>query len=266
MLVKEIEIPYKGSQEIRIYCIGDEHGGTIHHTDTELLKTIDKVKSDKNAYWIGMGDKAEFITPSDKRCDGGGVADWVHPDNIGVDQSNWYCDLMSPIKSRCIGLLEGNHEVSIKHMAHIDVQKNICEGLNVDNLSYSAFVKFKFVRPGSNSYISKTGFFTHGSGCAITAGAKLQRLQRLMDSFDVDIVAQGHVHDLVSYSKPYLTLINGHVKQKVRVGAMTGCYFRTYTQGDSSSYGEQKNYPPVMIGSPLFIVNPMTGELKVESR
>lgn len=266
MKVKEFTIKHGHGSEIRIYAIGDEHGGTKHHIDHELARTIKKVKDDPNAYFIGMGDKCEFITPSDKRWDGGSISDWVHPDNIGVDQSNWYCDLFTPIASKCIGLLEGNHEDSIKRQSHIDVHSNICKALGVDDLSYACFIKFNFRRKSSKESHSLTGYFTHGAGGAITPGAKLQRLARLMDGFDADIVAQGHMHDLLVYSKPYLTLdANNRVKHRVCVGALTGCYFGTYTQDVPSSYGERKNYPAVMIGSPVFIYNPMTGRLRVEN-
>ena len=212
-----------------------------------------------------MGDSAEFITPSDKRWDSGVISDWLHPDNIATDQVNHYCDLFSPIADKCIGKLEGNHEVSIKQHNHDNVQKNICDKLNITNLGYSCFIRFIFRRTKTETR-SYTGMFTHGAGAAITAGSKLQRLQRLMDSFDADIVAQGHTHDLITYTKPYLKLAdNNEIKQRVKVGAMTGCWFRTYTQGVSASYGEQRNYPPVMLGSPVFELIPNLDILRVRS-
>ena len=266
MKVKEITIKHSYTDEFHLYCIGDIHGGTVHHVNSELLKTIKKVKDDPLAKWIDMGDKIEAITPSDKRWDGGGIADWVSPDNIGVDQSNWYCDQITSIKDKCIGMLEGNHEDSIKRQSHIDVHGNICKALNLDDLSYSCFIKFTFHRNRSTTIHTLTGFFTHGAGGAITPGSKLQRLARLMDGFDADIVAQGHVHDLLTYVKPYMTLNReNRVKQRVCAGALTGCYFGTYTQDEASSYGERKNYPPTMIGSPVFIYNPETGNLRAEN-
>jgi len=265
MQVKEQLIKYTHHGDVRIYMIGDEHCGTQHHHASLLKKTIDKIKNDPTAYWVGMGDKCEFITPSDPRWDSGGISDWLHPDNISYDEINYYCDTFTPIKDKCIGLIEGNHEDSIHKHDHIDVQRNICKALGVDNLSYSSFIRFQFRRGRSSERRALTGFFTHGAGCAITSGAKLTRLQRLMDSFDADMVAQGHVHDLLIYEKPYMTLDNsGHIKQKVRIGALTGCYFRTYTQGVPSSYGEKKNYPPVTLGSIVYIYNPSTGLLRAE--
>jgi hypothetical protein len=203
-----------------------------------------------------MGDYMECITPKDPRWDGSGIAEWVHDDNIAYDQTNRFCEMVESIKGKCIGLLEGNHEDAIKKHNHDNVQRIICEKLKLTNLGYSCFVKFVFTRTKTESK-SFIGYFTHGSGCAVTAGAKLIRLQRTMDNFDADIVAHAHVHDILTYKKPYLMLNNQmRIKHRVKVAAMTGCYFRTYTQGDSSSYGEIKGYPPTTLGSPTFSIIP----------
>lgn len=217
------------------------------------------------AYWWDVGDSCEFITPGDKRWDGGGIAKWVEPDNISTSQVNHYCEIMQPIAGKCLGKNSGNHEESIRLHNSDNVQKNICEKLGVISLGYSAYIRLKFVRK-HGTVKTYTIFTTHGSGCAITSGAKLTKLQRLMDNFDADIYAHGHVHDLISYSKPYIRLNDENIiKQRIKVAAMTGCWFRTYTQGVSPSYGEQKNYPPVMMGCPRFVITPDKDLVKVES-
>jgi len=210
--------------------------------------------------WIGMGDKCDFITPGDPRWDVGSIEDWISPDNIAEDQSNWYMDMFSPIKDKCIGLLEGNHEDAIRIHSHVDVQKNICKKLGVANLGYSCFVKFRFrrmrMKAQPDAHTIK-GFFTHGSGWAVTKGAKLNRLQRVMDAFEADIYAIGHMHDIITDNKPYLALdANNNIKQREKVGAVTGCWFRTYTQGVRASYGEKRSYAPSAIGCPVFTIIP----------
>ena len=264
MRVKEFTIQYTRPDTIKIYPLGDMHLGTKHCVEDSLRKKIDIIKNDPLAYWIDMGDSAEFIVPSDPRWDSGGISDWVEPDNLATSQVNHYCNLLDPIKSKCIGKLKGNHEDAIQHHNHDNVQKNICDNLGVTDLDYSCFIKFVFKRKNSATVNVVTSMFTHGAGGAITAGAKLTRLQRLMDNFEADIVAQGHTHDLIIYEKPYLTVDNTNkIKHKLRVGAMTGCWFGTYTQDVSSSYGERKNYPPTTLGCPCFEITPDKGMLRV---
>jgi hypothetical protein len=261
--VKEVVFKYSRPDVFKIIPFGDQHLGTMHCYENGIIRKIKQIQDDPFTYWIDMGDSCECITPGDKRWDGGVISDWLHPDNIATDQVNHYCELFSPIKDKCIGKLAGNHEQAIKQHNFDNVQKNICDKLGITDLGYSCFIRFIF-RRGKESH-SYTGMFTHGSGAAITAGSKMQRLQRLMDNFDADIVAQGHTHDLLTYVKPYLKLTEGNeIRQRVKVGAMTGCWFRTYTQGVSASYGEQKNYSPVMLGSPTFTIVPDKDILRVE--
>jgi len=265
MQVKEVEIPYGKSDRFRIYPMGDEHTGTLYCNEDDLKEQIDIIRKDKNALWVGMGDKAEFITPSDPRWEVDSLPKWLHQDNIGTDQEERYCELYRPISHKCLGLLEGNHEDAIRIHSHQDVQKNICKKLGVENLGYSCFIRLKFKRNKSNEVHMVTGFFTHGAGCAITKGAKLNRLQRIMDSFEADFYAHGHMHDIITDEKAYLTLDSrNHIKQKVKVGAVTGCWFMTYAQGVRASYGEKKTYPPSVMGCPVFLIDPNTGTVKVE--
>lgn len=268
MQVKEIVIPFSRPDVFHIYTLGDIHNGTKHCVENKLKEKIREIKDDKRNIWVEMGDSCEFITPGDPRFDAGVLADWLKKDddNIALDEVEHLVELLSPIASQCAGKLKGNHEITIHQHSHINVQKEICKRLKVDDLDYSAFIKFIFRRKGGgNDAHVYTAFVTHGAGCAITAGAKLIRLQRLMDNFDADIIASGHVHDIITYTKPYLTLdSNNQVKQRVKVGAMTGCWFRTYSQGVSSSYGEQKNYPPVALGCPVFTINPDKSILEVK--
>jgi len=248
--------------------LGDIHAGTIHFAENELKAKVQEIKKDPAAFWIGMGDYAEWITPSDPRWDPSQrvVADWVEPDNIATSQERYVVSLLEPIKKKCVGLLYGNHEESIRKHNHNNVQKNICEALGVPNLGYSCFVRFAFSRENSTEQHSVIGHFEHGSGNCVTKGAKLNKLRRSMESFDADLYGYAHMHDVITDSKPYLTLnaVN-RIWAADKVGAVTGCWLRTYTQGNTSSYGEQKGYPPGKIGCPVFILDPDKGTLEVKA-
>lgn len=269
MEVSEKTISYTNSEgEFRLYPLGDIHAGTKHCVENDLQKVIDQIKNDSQAWWIGMGDYGEFITPADfKRWDSKVIAEWLKDDqdNIAECQTDYLEKLLAPIKGKCIGLLEGNHEDSHRRFNHVDVQKNLCKRLDLTNLGYSAWVKLRFAREKSNEHHVFRCVFSHGSGWAITPGAKMNRLQRFMNSFDARIYGIGHMHDIITNSVPYLELSDSNIiRQKERVGAVTGCWFKTYTQGVAASYGEKRNYPPTSLGCPRFIINPTKDEVRVE--
>lgn len=264
MEVKEVILNYSRPDIFHHYDFGDEHDGTKHFSRSELAKVVKVIQNDPLARWVGMGDKCEFICPTDPRWDGGSIADYVHPDNVALDEAEDWLSIVSPIANKCDGLLLGNHEYQLMKHYHIDIQDYICKKLGVTNLGYSAFIRYIFRRStsGGREYV---GYFTHGAGCAITKGAKVNRLERVMDSFSADFYAHGHVHDIITNTKAYLTLNQENkIVQKVKVGAMTGCFFRTYSQNVPASYGEHKNYPPTSIGCPHFTIIPDKDFISVE--
>lgn len=264
MQVKTIEIPYSWSEEFHLYTPTDDHMGTKHHAGKALAKQIEEIKKDKRGLWIHLGDKGEFIVPKDPRYDIDVIEDWVKQSGIAKSERNRWCEVYEPIQKQCIGLLEGNHEDALRIHSNTDVQEEICEQFKATDLGYSCFIRFIFHRKNSKESHSFTGYFTHGSGCAITKGAKLNRLERIMEAFDADLYALGHMHDLITDSKPYLTLDGrNRIKQKEKVGAVAGCYFTTYSQGIRASYGEKKNYPPTAVGTVMFTIKPLKGEITV---
>ena len=258
-------MPYRKAQStFHLYCLGDIHAGTIHCAESHIKRKVADIKADTNAMWIGMGDYGDFITPKDKRWADGQIASWVDSADIGESVRDYLVDLLSPIKHQCIGLLYGNHEVSYSKQNDGKVHQHICKDLGLPNLSYSSFVKMHFERENSTEKHLVTGCFTHGAGNAVTEGWKLNNLVKFMKSFKADIYGYAHVHDYVSKTLTRLDVNSrGKISNISSTGVTTGSWFRTYTQGINSSYGEQKVYPPTELCCAMFIINPNTNFIDV---
>jgi hypothetical protein len=260
--IKDIFITYRISNpEFKLYNLGDAHGGTVHCVEDDLKRKVNEIayeqKHNKNVMLLEMGDTGEFITPSDKRFDPDerSIADWVHLDNIGHDETQWAISLYTPIKHCMVGKLSGNHENKMRIFNHENVQQNICDGLEIDNLGYSCFIRFHFKRENSTESHLITGAFTHGSSGAITEGAKLMALMRWMNSMNADIYGYAHIHDYIEKSKTRMSVDdNGKIKARTSYGVTTGAWFRTYTQGIQASYGEIKTFPPTEICCAVFTI------------
>lgn len=50
-----------------IYVIGDVHIGSKNFNKKAFEKMINKIKNDRNAKWIGIGDYIDSIVPGDPR-------------------------------------------------------------------------------------------------------------------------------------------------------------------------------------------------------
>jgi hypothetical protein len=247
-----------------LYALGDIHAGTIHCVEDHVRRKVQEIAEDKYAMFIGMGDYAEFITPSDPRFDSGGIADWVKPDDLGHSQEQRVIDMLSPIKDKCVGLLYGNHEAKIHKHSHQNVHQHICDAMGVPNLGFSCWVHFHFQRENSAERHLIKGCFTHGKTGAITEGAKLNALVRWMKQNNANIYGFGHVHDWIPKSLTRLgTDDRGKIDNDVAIGATTGSWFRTYTQGINASYGEENCYPPNELCCAMFTINPNTNFIDV---
>lgn len=272
MEVREIIIPYRRGEIFKGYPLGDCHIGTKYCTEDKLKAKVREIEKDPYSFWWDMGDKCEFISPSDIRWEQKAIADWVEDyDDIGNEQVSYYCDIVRPIVkakikgtniSKCIGAIEGNHEWVIKKRSHINVQKRICKELGISNLGYTCIYHIIFRRDNSNESHMFKGVFTHGSGNAQTRGGKLNKLRKFMNQFEADFFAYGHMHDIITEVKPTLrTNKNLELKEFEAQGVVSGCWFRTYTQGVEPSYGEMRNYDPTTIGCPVFCFNPDKQEI-----
>jgi len=266
MEYREYSIIYKSRKDqFTIYPIGDIHAGTVHCAESEIKKLVKAIGEDPLALWIGMGDYGDLITPHDPRWDIEVISPWVERSNVAESQRVWLRNLLKPIAPKCIGLLGGNHEDSIRRYNAQDIHLDLCRDLSVPYLGYSCFIRFLFKRVRAEGEVhSFVGVFQHGSGAAQTEGGKIMRLKKLMDSFDADIYAMGHLHDIVTDSLAQLYPDqSGKIKQKIRVGAITGSWMRTYSQGLRPNYAEMRGYYPTMIGCPRFLVSPDKRILKV---
>jgi len=250
--------------EFHLYPLGDIHAGTKHCAEEKIKAKVKEIEQDPYAIWIGMGDYGEFITGNDPRWDIAVIADWVEKDDVTESQREWIVNLFHPIKDKCIGLLEGNHEDAIRLHFKGDVQGHLCKDLEVPNLGYSCFIRLIFQRTRSDSQQFKA-HFEHGSGGAITEGGKIQRLYRGLTSFSAHIYGMGHVHDVTSRNFPYLDLAdNDEIKDLTKAAAITGCWTKTYSQGIRASYSEKKGYPPSRLGCPVFNIKPFYRQITVE--
>jgi len=250
-----------------IYLMGDEHLGTIASVTKPIEKYVKQIKDDPLARVISMGDRGEYITPSDPRWDSGVVDPWLRQDNIADDIRDMYHNYYDPIGKKFIGMLWGNHERKFRKYSHNDVHKNLCKDFNTKSLGRTCYIIFKFKRKNSNSKRVFIGAFSHGAGSSATKSAKLNKLKNFMNIHPrADFYGYAHTHDCDLYPKVELNVdtTNGTLIHRNKIGLLTGCFFKTYCETDEATYGEEKEYEPLPIGCAVIRINPSEGTYKGE--
>ena len=244
---------------------GDIHLGTKNCDEVKLQETIDYIKNKENCYWIGMGDFLDLINYHDKRFDPESLANWIPTkklNQIASVQIDRFVEYIKPIKHKCIGLLEGNHEESIAKYHDRKVVYDIIQklGNGIKNLSYTCFVRLLFNRALNNHHGASNSIIihaSHGFGGGLYEGASLNRLLRQAEFWDAEIFLVGHCHKKRTAMRNTIGMSHQGLEtvSKKRIFALTGSFYRGYV-GGSNSYVEKKGYPPSDIGVVKITIEP----------
>lgn len=249
------------SDSFVLYPIGDIHIGARACDLDSLRATVRDVEKDDSAVWIGMGDYAENINISDKRFD----LKSVDPRFLSrLDDLPNACfeellELFKPIAGKCIGLLTGNHEETLRLKYSHDVHGALCLRLGVKNLGYDSMIRLKFVREGKGNPSSVvTVFASHGTIAGRKDGAKMNRMGELAMNFDADLYLVGHGHSqIIGRSARLEVPESGELKlrERLRMACMTGTFRKSYER-DTRDYSEKAHHSPPVIGCPKIVIRP----------
>jgi len=273
MEVIERVIEYSRPTKFYFYPLGDIHKGVIHCDEDLFESTVTDIKREPNAIWLGMGDYGDCITPSDfKRWDGRILAPWMknHEGNIGPTQLDAIDEQISPIWNKCLGLIEGNHEESMRKHNHYDLIEELLKRANKKHkVSYGGadcFVRLNFRRKNSTESHDFIIHARHGEGAARTSGARALAVLRLSQSMvNAHIVLMGHLHGQESPDIPQrLILKGGKIRSFETIAVMTGAWVRAYMQGVPPCYLERWGSPPSVLGCPRIVIEPDKDKMTLE--
>jgi predicted phosphodiesterase len=274
--------------------LGDIHEGNAGCDLDALQKVVDKIKQNDSYYWVGMGDYVEAINFTDKRFDIRQVAKKYRNESIEricQEQIETMSEIFYPIRKKCVGLLRGNHEETVRQSYHYDVLYDMWKHLNdikvgirgksktatenldaypnpVVKLLYdAAVVRLSFISKKEKKSTWKNSFdifVTHSNIAGRSAGGKVNRLEKLLaDWHTCDVVMVGHGHDMPVDPTAALSFNRyGKFISRKRRGVMTGTFLKVYTLG-GTGYAEKAGYSPSEIGTPSIQFNPVSEDLRV---
>ena len=137
------DIEPKGDS-IRVIPIGDIHLGNVNCNVKKLRDTINWIENKEDTYIIGMGDYIEAINFTDPRFNPNNIPPQYlsRLGDIVIKEKEELIKIFEPVSDRIICLLEGNHERKVYEKYHIDIQREICDSLEVIDASMIGFIRF----------------------------------------------------------------------------------------------------------------------------
>jgi len=224
-----INVKVKSNKDFVTFVpLGDIHYGS-KDCDKKLLKeTLEWLEERDDVYVLGMGDYIENATRDS-------VSDVFSQTASPQAQVYDIVNLLTPIakQGKLIGLLRGNHEFRTYKQTGFEPTTLMAKLLNVPYLGDSQLIK---MRVNNNNYHF---YATHGSSGATTPGGKINALFRMAKVADADIFLMGHMHELISWTRPQLYIDNRN-KQVIEGGKYFVCtgHFLKYID----SYAQRKQY------------------------
>lgn len=269
MILNEFIINCKGREPYYIIGLGDLHYGTESFNEEKLKHTVEWIRNNPRAYWIGLGDYCELISYRDmKRFDPQNIDKrFMVSDLQGhlTKQIDRVSNILMPIANRCIGLCDGNHEYDALRNYDCEATARLCQNLNTKHLGWTSLTRIKFRR--TQGKVSRVIMLLaeHSNVGGRKKGNKINRIEdRVGDFSNVDIILWGHSHDKVASKKTQLYMPKKGkmiLLERTIVCAIVPSYYNTYIVG-STSYGERRGYSPTSTGVLLIEVIPWEGQDK----
>lgn len=259
MKIIEFRTQCRRSDILYLVPLGDIHIGTKNCDEKKLIETVEWIKNTPKAYVLGMGDYGEFVNYTDKRYDPSNLSPFLygHMDDLAKTQADHLLKILEPISGRFIGLIEGNHDDTIRQRYHLNIVDYMCGCLGVPNLSSICMIRW-IIHRNEHSSKSVVIWASHGFGAGKQSGGSINALKSVAKDFEADIFLMGHTHKKIceDADRLYITL-NGEpqLKAKKQLFGITGTFYKTY-EVNSRSYCEKSAYPPTPTGVLKIIVEP----------
>lgn len=191
------------TKTVKVYFIGDIHEGAANSRTDLFNEAVKMISETKDAYWIGMGDMIDCINYHDKRFNVKEISDKYKVsdlDNLAKAQADNLIRILEPIKHKCLGLLTGNHEDSLRQHNNFDILSYLCLTLGVPYLGKKAYVSIGAI---TNTDRGRPFFMIdicvgHGSGGGggKTAGGSINKCLDYMRWETADVHVIGHLHQM----------------------------------------------------------------------
>lgn len=233
-VIKRDEV-YDPGDEYQLWGLGDFHAGAPDFDEAALRRHVKLIDATENARVVLMGDYGDLIDPRrDRRADSLPIPtryrDAMFAEGgIPSETVAHVCEILDPIRDKVIGILEGNHETSIRKHMDRSIASEIAAELDLSSklLGYGGFINWSFARR-SGKGCSRTTIVIHahhGYQAGRRSGAKLNEAQLEKSRYPAaDIIMRGHAHDKIAHV--YDAVVPGihHVRDSPWVYVCTGTY------------------------------------------
>lgn len=272
-------IPGGPYEQVVIAPIGDfQWSGPQGPTALGHLKAHIERAQDWRAWFVGMGDYIDFLSPSNRmRLRAAALYDTAEEviDEAALRLAREIFDLaLKPTKGQWIGLIEGHHFSELADGTTTDVA--LAEMLGAPFLGTSAIVKVEFLAPGTRKkprLVHAVFYLHHGTGGGTLPSAPLNKLYHVSAGYEgVDAYIMGHTtkSPATRLSKPFPVWERNDLEHRdillINAGGFSksGVVGRQHGPIPRGDYAEQRMLTPSPLSAPFVFLYPRPGSDRAE--
>lgn len=274
MRVVEIQESLPGKKKrINLHHVCDTHLGAPDVDEKALKERVALIESDPQARWTFGGDGGDLIRFSDRRYQ----PDELHwryrqATDMRYATMEHLLEIFSPIKDKCWGLCDGNHE---RKLDEVNGGKFGCElacnlGIPDRWVDYRGFINVE-IQLTKTQRLPLLIDLQHGWQAGRRSGAPQNQAELELGFTEADIVLRGHSHS--PFAQPFVTLgvssgKRARVRRRTRYVVNGGSWRLGYrdnlkpvngdrlSEVEGSLWAERKGYRPSPIGGPVLVIRP----------
>ena len=275
-VLKSVGFPWK---PITIAPIGDLQVGSEGFGEARFKRYMERMLK-RDAYFIGMGDYTDFLSPSNRKyLRNSGLYDTAQEliEKWHMEQIEEIKELLKPTKGRWLGLLQGHHYYEFDPMTTTDTE--LARYLEAPFLGDCAILRATFKRDGGTEGHVVTQSIDiwahHGAGSGVSATSALTKLERYAGYVDSDILIMGHQtkrgylpkprFGMSRYTKKGQLHLDNRTQHLVAAGGwMEGYHVGKLSRGrPQGSYVEKAMMIPTSLGGMVITLKPNETGVKV---
>ena len=265
-----VDIPCEIGKPIKIIPFGDVHRDSDMHAHSTWQDFLSYAKSQKNAYFLGMGDYTDGISTSERAILNGANLHSTTKISIGDMYKGVVRTLANELgfmRNRCIGLLGGNHFYDWADGQNTD--HLLASALGTRYLGVHSFILVRLLLPGRKTgngtprYLKLWIQAHHGLGGGSLVGSQYNPVQKMGTIFpEAHINLMGHSHgkgchpgNPVLVSRDVKDFPFYVIEEQPCWHGRTGSFLKVYEDG-KSSYNVDACRSPNSLGWIEFEITP----------
>lgn len=221
---------------IQVVFISDVHFGHAKHAAKYFARTLEWLRTHPKAYWVGLGDLVENVTPDKNGLYG--AEQRLSPENQVVG----FTRMMKPLAPRCLGIVAGNHELRTLKQSGVELGGLIAHALGIPE-KYLGHGGLYALWVGTESYLLS---LHHGYRYS-ESNKFAEHERRFRIRPEVDLYAMGHTHDLDRQENVKLVWDSPSASEK----AAPYYFLRTGNYLKYPDYANRAAHRPGRVGSPI---------------